>query len=90
MARDRRPTNIERMAAQEVPELTNVIRKSIIDRQIRTWRTEQYNLEISMKVAKKIGDDERRIGQLRERMERAERAIMALEEELEEVGDDED
>lgn len=90
MARDRRPTNIEKMAAVEVPELTNVIRKSIIDRQIRTWRTEQYNLEISMKVAKKIGDDERRIGQLRERMERAERAIMALEEELEEVGDDED
>lgn len=84
----RKPTRVERLVADEIPELTNTVRKGIIERQIRTWRTEQYNLEISMKVAKKIGDDERRIGQLRERMERAERAVMALEEELEEVGDE--
>lgn len=67
------------MSDQEIPV---EIRKQLLEEELARWRNTRYLFEVRYKVAQRIGDGPEVLAGYRAELERCERAIDALGEEL--------
>lgn len=74
------PTSVNGTAA--TAELDQADQCRVLQEMITEWRVARYQLEVRSRVAKKIGDPKEHLNSLRKELERAEKAIDALQEEL--------